>query len=436
MDFNEALRYLLGLGHETLAIKLGLRNIELLLANLGNPQRSYPAVQIAGTNGKGSTAVVLDSICRAADIQTGLYTSPHLISITERILVCGREISGEEFAASATVVRHAAEHLVATNLIEAVPTFFEQVTAIALTEFRDRKVGLAILETGLGGRLDATTAALADIVAITPIALDHQQYLGDTLSSIAAEKAAIIRPGVKAIIGNQPPEALEVIKRHATTCNVDLRLADCCFKVEQVSKDGEMIVTFETENDRYESLRVGLRGLHQLDNIAVAIHLAESLRDHGFQISQQNIREGVENTKHAGRLELWAGRPALLFDGAHNVAGALALRAYLDAFVTQPVTLIFGAMADKNLEQMAAILFPVADRLVLAHMSNPRAATIETLKTLVPESTPIHAAESAAAALTVAKEITPADGLICITGSLYLVGDVQASLKLSKSAAD
>jgi dihydrofolate synthase/folylpolyglutamate synthase len=417
MQFSEALRYLLDLGHETLAIKLGLRNIELLLAALDHPEKSYPGVQIAGTNGKGSTAVVLDSICRAAGIKTGLYTSPHLVSITERIRVGGVEISQEEFARVAMVVRDAAESLVATKQIAALPTFFEQVTAIALTEFKNRRVQLAILETGLGGRLDATTAARADIIAITPIALDHQQYLGDSLASIAAEKAAIIRPGVIAIIAKQPPEALDVILRECSSNDVKPSLGDCHFNVDEVSSDGQMLVTFETKQDGYARVRVGLRGLHQLDNVAVAIRIAESLRDRGFSISAKAIAEGIETAKHAGRLEFWPGRPALLFDGAHNVAGALALRRYLDSFVRKPITMIFGAMADKNLEEIA----------------NPRAATVETLQefVVVEGAVEVQAARSVAEAINIAKQITPDGDLICITGSLYLVGDTQAALRAS-----
>src|SRR5678815_2603748 len=191
MNFQAAVQYLLGLGHETLTIKLGLRNTELLLQALNNPERAFFSVQIAGTNGKGSTAAMLDSICRAAEIKTGLYTSPHLVSITERIKLSGTDITREEFAACATTVREVSEQL------EARPTFFEQVTAIALLAFRKAHIDLAILETGLGGRLDSTTAANAHIVGITQIALDHQEYLGNTIASIAAEKAAIIRPGVR-----------------------------------------------------------------------------------------------------------------------------------------------------------------------------------------------------------------------------------------------
>jgi dihydrofolate synthase/folylpolyglutamate synthase len=178
---------------------------------------------------------------------------------------------------------------------------------------------------------------------------------------------------------------------------------------------------------------VGLRGLHQLDNIAVAIRLAESLREHGFAISPGAISDGIESAKHAGRLELWPGSPAWLFDGAHNVAGTLALRGYLDSFVTKPITMIFGAMADKNLEEIAAILFPIAQRLVLTQLANPRAASVETLQKLVTGdcNVEVHAARTVKEAIKIAKEITPEGALICITGSLYLVGDTQAALRAS-----
>ncbi len=435
MQFDEALRYLLSLGHETLAIKLGLRNIELLLAHLKDPQHSFPAVQIAGTNGKGSTAVVLDSICRAAGIKTGLYTSPHLVFITERIRTCGAEISQANFARQATLVREAAEQLVAAGQFAAPPTFFEQVTAIALLEFRDQQVDLAILETGLGGRLDATTAAQAQTVAITQIAFDHQNYLGDTLASIAAEKAAIIRPGVTAIIGKQLSEALEVILQRCNAMHVNPNIADWTYQVDEVRRDGQMIVSFETKVGRYPKVRVGLRGQHQLENIGVAIGIVESLSQRGLPVSEKAIIAGIENAKHAGRLEYWPGHPAFLFDGAHNVAGASALRAYLESFESRSITLVFGAMADKNLEQMAAILFPIAKRLVLVQPENPRAATIETLHPLTrlaSDSTPAFTAPSPAAAIEMAQKETPDDELICVTGSLYLVGDIQAALRQPK----
>src|SRR5690348_12400258 len=253
MQFDEAVQYLLGLGHETLTIKLGLRNTELLLAALDNPERSYLAVQIAGTNGKGSTAAMLDSMCGAAGIRTGLYTSPHLVSMTERIRIAGCDISCDEFARHATTVRRVAEELLARREIEALPTFFEQVTAIALLAFREARVELAILETGLGGRLDATTAANASIVGITSIAMDHEDYLGDTLASIAAEKAAIIRPGVVAIIGQQQPEALRVLLERCAAVGV------------QPSLTGERDFTQRNTNFLGQ-LSLGLRGRHQIEN--------------------------------------------------------------------------------------------------------------------------------------------------------------------------
>lgn len=435
MHFDQALRYLLDLGHETLAIKLGLRNIELLLDSLGHPQESYFAVQIAGTNGKGSTAVLLDSICIAAGIRAGLYTSPHLISITERIRIGGHEISSESFARQATVVRQAAEALLAGKQIEALPTFFEQVTAIALSQFRDEKVDLAVLETGLGGRLDATSAAHADLVGITSIGLDHEQYLGETLESIAGEKAAVIRPGATAIIGSQPTEALEVILRHCENNLVKPSVTECRVELEGVEPDGRVRASFQTAKDRYEHVLLGLRGRHQLDNVAVAIRLAESLRERGFAIPHAAIVEGIENARHPGRLELWEERPAILFDGAHNPAGARALREFLDEFISTPLTLVFGAMEDKKLEQMATVLFPTATRLVLTKLDNPRSAKVERLTAVAEqfvETNRVCAAQTVTEAIRIAKEITPDDELICITGSLYLIGEVQSLLRKTK----
>jgi dihydrofolate synthase / folylpolyglutamate synthase len=410
MNFAEALSYLLSLGHETLTIKLGLANTETLLAALGNPQEDFPAVQIAGTNGKGSTAVMLDSICREAAIKTGLFTSPHLISITERISVNGEQVSEADFARFTARVKETAEELVKRGQLETLPTFFEQVTAIALLAFREAKVELAILETGLGGRLDSTTAARAAVVAITSIAMDHEEYLGHSLAEIAAEKAAIIRPGVVAVIAPQAEEAFDVIVRQCEAAGVMPRLV---------------------EPSRYENISIGLRGRHQIGNAATAIALAEALREKGFAIPPAASVKGVATARHPGRLELWEGPPQILFDGAHNPAAARALRDYVDEFVTQPITMIFGAMRDKALTEMAAVLFPAAGQLILTEMDNPRAASLDMLKLAVLDNfsaSRVHEASSASEAARIAKGLTPVDGMICITGSLYLVGAVQRLL--------
>ena len=354
---------------------------------------------------------MLDSICREAAIRTGLFTSPHLISMTEWISIDGEQVSEADFARFTAQVKETAEELVKRGKLETLPTFFEQVTAIALLAFREAKVDFGILETGLGGRLDSTTAAGAEIVAITSIAMDHEEYLGHTLAEIAAEKAAIIRPGVVAIIAPQVEEVRDVIVRQCEAAGVEPRFV---------------------EPSRHEHLSIGLRGRHQIANAATAIALAEALCEKGFAIPRAAIIKGVATARHPGRLELWTGPPRILFDGAHNPEAARALRDYLYEFVTQPITMIFGAMRDKALAEMAAILFPVIDQLILTELDNPRAASLEVLKLAVPgdfDLQRIHQASSADKAVRIAKELTPASGLICVTGSLYLVGAAQQALK-------
>jgi dihydrofolate synthase/folylpolyglutamate synthase len=422
MYFQEAVQYLLSLGHETLTIKLGLRNTELLLNALDNPERAFPAVQIAGTNGKGSTATMLDSICRAAGIKCGLYTSPHLVSITERIKLSGVEITREDFAACATVVRDISEQLLRDKQIEALPTFFEQLTAIALLAFRNTGIELAILETGLGGRLDSTTAAKAGMVAITPIAMDHEEYLGDTLASIAAEKAAIIRPGVTAVLASQDPEAFEVLIQRCEETGVVPFFLDSSNLVEDTTADGQFCVTFESARSRYENVWLGLRGQHQIDNAALAIRLAELLK-----IPASAIVTGVKTATHPGRLEFIPHQPPFLLDGAHNPAGCQSLREYADEFAPHPLTLVFGAMRDKQLDQIGEILFPVADLLILTTIENPRSASIELLEPIANRFARgrVVKTESSVQALRIATEMTPPNGLICIAGSLYLIGEMR-----------
>jgi dihydrofolate synthase / folylpolyglutamate synthase len=438
MNFEESLDYLLSLGHETLAMKLGLRNTELLLANLDHPQKSYQSVQIAGTNGKGSTAVVLDSICRAAQIRTGLFTSPHLVSITERIVIDGAQIAPDDFARLATTVRVAAEKLRDKGQLPALPTFFEHVTAIALLAFKEARVKLAILETGLGGRLDATTVAGAGTVAITSLGLDHQEYLGETLAEIAAEKAAIIYPGATAVIAPQPPEAMAVINKRCDEKGVSpVIVNEGQASVHEPAGAGRFTVTFTTPAGCYQNVLVGLRGRHQIINSLVALQLAESLRNRGFEVPNEAIVKGIETARHAGRLELHEGTPPLLLDGAHNSPGAATLVQYLEEFVKEPVTLIFGAMRDKRLEDVAAVLFPAVDRVVLTRPENLRAASLEDLGKLAsrffaPEK--IHFADSSLEALQAAWKVTKPDGLICVTGSLYLVGEIKRIHEIAPSS--
>ncbi len=423
MNFNESVSYLYSLGNEVLAMKLGLENPRKLLQALDNPQNNYLKIQVAGTNGKGSTCAFLDSICRQSNIETGLFTSPHLISITERIKINGQEISQEGFAELATKVRNITE---SENLYA---TFFEQITAIALLAFAENNVELAILETGLGGRLDATTAANAEIVAITPIDYDHQQYLGETLTEIAGEKAAIIRENTKAVIAPQQKEVEQVIKGKCREIGIEPIWATQKIKIKKPSLETHynfLTATFTTEKANYSGIDFGLIGMsgrHQIENASVAIGIAEILQDYNFKINNSDICFGLETTNHKGRLEFYKD---ILFDGSHNIAGAKALRAYLEEFVSQPITLIFGAMKDKQIAEIAEILFPLADKLILTEVENARTAKVEDLQQFTQNQENVFSAKNVAEALEVAKMFP--ENLTCVTGSLYLVGEVQKLL--------
>ena len=423
--FQESLDYLLSLGNEVSAMKLGLDDISKLLSELGKPAVATLKVQVAGTNGKGSVCAFLNSICLKAGIKTGLYTSPHLISITERIKINGVDIEENEFAAIARVVRDTAESLVEKKELVSIPTFFEQVTAIALIAFARHGVELIILETGLGGRLDATTAANAEIAAITRIDYDHQEYLGETLREIAAEKAAIIHEGSKVVIGDQPPEAMGVIIARCANLGIRPRLVD---EVRtELCRDDSLNFVFETLKARYENIELGLAGKHQIENAKIAVLLAEALQA-DFDISPTDIIDGLRQASHPGRLEF---RDKFLFDGAHNLAGARALRAYFDEFIDRPITIIFGAMKDKDAAGIAKVLFPKTGTIVLTQPDNTRAMTAAELANLIPSEIGddrLVRSGSVSEAIGFAQEVSPADGIILITGSLYLVGEARRIL--------
>lgn len=427
MNFTKSVEYLLSLGNEVEAMKLGLANIRTLLATLGNPQNNYLKVQVAGTNGKGSVCAFLDSICREANIKTGVFTSPHLVSITERIKFDGREISENKFAKYAGVVREAAEKLLADGNIEYRPTFFEQITAIALVAFADAKVELAILETGLGGRLDATTAASAEIAAITRVDLDHQEYLGETIEEIAAEKAAIIHEGSRVVIGEQPNAVMQVLLDRCRKLEIIPQAASKMYIWQIDISTGKTNVTeFDIDPPVDIGVRPGLSGRHQIENAYTAIMIATTLgNDFNAEITEEQIRLGVANACHPGRLE-YQGR--YLFDGAHNIGGANALAAYLNEFEKRPITLVFGAMRDKDIAEITSISFPLATKIVLTEPENPRALSFEELLDQMPAVIPrqsVFVTDRVANAITIAETVTPEDGIILVTGSLYLVGEVK-----------
>ncbi len=433
MNFAESTQYLYSLGNEVSAMKLGLENIRTLLNALDNPENNYLKVQVAGTNGKGSVCAFLDSICNTAGIKTGTFTSPHLISITERIRINGVDISENDFARHASVVRETAERLLENGELEYRSTFFEQITAIALGAFAETKVEVAILETGLGGRLDATTAANAEIVAITRIDLDHQEYLGETIAEIAAEKAAIITAETQdVVLGEQSPEVMAILRDRCRAFGIE-SINDQYPTWSISPTDGEM-VNLDLPR-RFPPIRLGISGRHQIENAQTAIQVVLALYYHGAFPDLEDAEEevfvakGLQNARHQGRLE-YNGK--YLFDGAHNINGAKALAEYLDEFEERPITMVFGAMNDKSVDEILAILAPLATRIIVTEPSNSRSLSYkELLDQLPPEITKerTFATDKVANAIDIANEITPEDGLILVTGSLYLVGEVKKIIK-------
>ncbi len=433
MNFQEAESYLFSLGNEVETMKLGLENITALLAAVDDPQKKYPKVQVAGTNGKGSVCAFLESICSRAGIRTGLYTSPHLVSIRERIRIAGEDIAEDEFARLASLVKGTAESLVRDQKLERVPTFFEQITAIALLAFAEGGVELAILETGLGGRYDATTAARAEVAGITRIDLDHQQYLGETIEEIAAEKAAIIRPDSRVVLMRQERRVEQVLVGRCREVGVEPVWSARVTAVKQETgtpgMEGYLIADFATESREYRNvLFLYMFGRHQIENAAVAVSIGETLVSMGFEVDDAAIEYGLGNARNPGRLEYIDN---ILLDGAHNPGSAAALRDYLDDFVDKPITLVFGAMRDKDVQTIAEILWPRAEHIILTKPANSRAMRPEELASLgagLVDPSRVVSVGTAVEAIAEAKRISR-DGLIVVTGSLYLVGEVRSLLK-------
>jgi dihydrofolate synthase / folylpolyglutamate synthase len=426
MNYEDSLRYLYSLGHEVLAAKYGLESITLLLEKLGHPERSFKSVIVAGTNGKGSVAAMIDSIARAAGHRCALFTSPHLVRIEERMQVNGEDIGESDFARLASCVREASEELVAVGRLDAAPTFFEQVAAIALCYFQERDAALAILEVGLGGRLDATNAVDRVLCVITAIDLDHQNILGNTIEEIAGEKAAIIVPGTRAVVGRQTHQtAIEVLMRRCLETSVLPVFANAPGLMNADDR-GRLTFDYESSHTMYSSIALGLLGRHQADNAAAAIEAGELLNESGFGMTRENIIEGVRDVRWPGRLEMIEDHPAVLLDGAHNPAGARALRAYLDEFWSGAITLVFGAMDDKDIDRMAGELFDAARTVVLTRVRDSRAAGNARLgSAALNRARNVIFTETVKQALSWARSVSPRDGLVCVAGSLHLVGEVK-----------
>lgn len=443
--YAAAVTALYGLGHELAmpAKRFDLENTRVVAAALGHPERRYPSVLVAGTNGKGSTSATLMAIARAAGYRTGLYTSPHLVRINERIQVDGEPISDPEFA---EIYKRIQE--VATPVLGGLPSFFETLTLMALEYFAAVDVDLAVLEVGMGGRLDATNIVDPCLSVITDIALDHQQYLGDTIAAITREKAGILRRKGVMVTLPQHPEANEALGRAAMELEVRgvsavkhmPNVSPGAVKFDALRPTAQQIGAFL--RGRYFLAVMGeeifletpLIGRHQVRNLALAITAAEELNQHGFRITAQNVAAGVRDTVWPGRFHFFAGhggRADLILDVAHNPAGAWALRAALsENFADRAPVLVFGAMRDKAVGEMAEILFPIATRVIVTHADTPRAATPVEIQASTPLAAGAEAAPDTAAALRQAFAGAGPRGLVVVTGSIYLVGEALAALEL------
>jgi dihydrofolate synthase / folylpolyglutamate synthase len=445
MNFEEAVNYLYSLGHETLAMKLGLDTIRALAAACGDPQRKFPAIHIAGTNGKGSTAAMTAAILRAAGYRVGLYTSPHLISITERIRVNGGDMAQDDFARLASEVRAQCEKSVAQGKLAAPATFFEQVTMLAFLYFAEREVDIAVLEVGMGGRFDATNICQPIVTAITSIGHDHQKYLGETLAEIAGEKAGIIKTGVPVVVAPQEEAAMmavaaraiesqarlvsvEEMMRSPDNFHIDSPIGDG--DATDISLIGRYRIRYRTSRAEYDAL-LSLRGRHQAFNALTAIHIVEGLLEEGWEVSPAAINEGLSGAEWPGRLEISnISNRLLLLDGAHNVEGARSLRDFLvEHFSTRPITLIFGAMADKAIDEMGELLFPLAQKVIVTRVENLRAAEPRRLQEIaVKWHEDVNCADNVNQALALAVNVTPQNGLICACGSLFLIGEIKEAI--------
>jgi dihydrofolate synthase/folylpolyglutamate synthase len=417
--------------------KFSLDEFRTLLAALGNPHQSFRSVLIAGTNGKGSTASTLASILTVSGARAGLYTSPHLQRVNERIRIGNSEISDDDFARLYFRVRELAQQLVQERRLPQPPSFFEILTALAFLYFAESNIDLAVLEVGMGGRLDATNVVDPLLSIITDISLDHTEWLGSTLAAIAREKAGILRPGGRMIRLPQFTEADDVLNEIAKDLGV--RWVDAIGYLPAMGPEGFSGVRTVVVNGATIELHSPLAGGHQNRNIALAIAAAVELAcDFGFHITPQQIAEGIRKTQWPGRLERISSRGVeWILDVAHNPAGAWAVRYGLsDVLGGQAAkTLVFSCLRDKPIAEMAQILFPLFESVILTPIHSPRAAAMEDLVAAAQlTQTPFLVAESVADALLLASKHT-SGGPIIVCGSVYLVGEAR-SLLLHKSEGD
>ena len=422
-SYKSTLQYLLSL--ERHGIKPGLERISRLLKLLGGPQLKYPAVHVAGTNGKGSTSAMLSSVLNEAGMRTGLYTSPHLVKFNERIQVSGRMITGPELREAARIVKKAAAKMPGSPI-----TFFEFTTAIAFVHFSLKEVDIAVIETGMGGRFDATNTLLPEVSVITNVNVDHTQYLGFGLKEIAFEKAGIIKPGRPVVTGEIKKAPLSVIRKRAKESSSSLYVLDRDFSV-QIAPSSLSYSGLELE---LNGLRLGLSGPHQAMNAGLSLAAIEALRQRGFQIPVSAIRAGLRKAAWPGRFETISKKPLVIIDGAHNPAGARTLANALKDLSYKRLVLVLGIMADKDIDAILKELLPLCAEAIATEPRMERSAPAGVLAGKIRAlGKPVVEIRRVKDACKEAVARAKKTDCVCVTGSLFTVGEARAFLVKTRS---
>ena len=421
-SYQSCLKKMYGL--RRFGIKLGLSTIKNILSGLGNPQNTYACVHVAGTNGKGSVASSLASILNQAGYKAGLYTSPHLVEFNERIHVNSRPITNENVLASYKTIEQ-------VHHGDREPTFFEFTTAMAFLEFARQKVDWAIIETGMGGRLDATNIIGPRVSIITNISLEHRDYLGNTLAQISAEKAGIIKAGKPIITGVRQKKAIAVIENKAAEKSAPLFRLGRDFRVR---RSASRTFSYHGIEANWPGLQTGLAGTHQVDNAALVLAACEIINQNGGNLSVDQIKAGLIKTRWPGRLEIVATEPRIILDGAHNFIAARNLARFLSAhFGDRNLTMVIGILDDKPYSAMLKCLLPTANRVILTRAKISRALEPQKLEALAKKITPrVTIISDVKQALEYAIKTASQNDVICVAGSLYVVGEAKEALEDSR----
>lgn len=403
---------------------------------LGHPEKSLNCVHVAGTKGKGSTVGMLAGALTAAGLTVGSYTSPHLIELTERIRIDGIPIGRADFTTCVREVARAARGLKKDRL-----HFFEILTAAAFVHFAEKAVDIAIIEVGLGGRLDATNVIVPQVAVVTPISFDHMELLGDTLTLIAREKAGIFKSGVPAICAEQPPEAERSLRNHARRvgCRISVVGREISYQIDETQLRGQKgvqrRVQIEVEGRAWGPVGPAMSGIHQAANAATTLAALDALRESGLRFSRRRAEEGIERTRVAGRLQVLAENPVMIVDGAHNAASVDAVvRTLQEQYPSRSLTLVFGCAADKDVRGMLPLLAAAADHVIFTRAANTRRSLApgdlrNAWKSLC--ESPCQVDQTLGGAINRAKQLSGVDGVICILGSFYLAGE---AMELAQTA--